>query len=267
MSGNAVRGSLVVFSVISLVVACGSVSPPIGTSGGAGSSATGSAGTTGAAGTKGGGGTTGVAGTGGVAGTMGGAGTTGAAGPNGGAGTTGAAGTGGRVPLKHRAAATTCSPSRLPGACAAAANPSTPPAALLCKQDADCGAGKNGRCLPMARVVGCVCSYDGCSADSDCMAGPCECRAAAAAADAVPGYSAANVCKGGNCRVDKDCTNGYCSPSLGSCGNFGGVVGYYCHTPKDLCVDDADCGTQGGGDCRYNQVMGLWKCESSQCAG
>jgi hypothetical protein len=96
--------------------------------------------------------------------------------------------------------------------------------------------------------------------------GPCECRVATSSS--APGYSGTNVCKGGNCRTDKDCgAGGYCSPSFGSCGAYLGVVAYYCHTPKDKCVDDADCAAQGGGDCRYNPVMGAWMCETSACAG
>jgi hypothetical protein len=78
-----------------------------------------------------------------------------------------------------------------------------------------------------------------------------------------------NTCKAGNCRVDKDCGGGagYCSPTLGPCGNYAGVVAYYCHTPQDKCTDDADCAAQGGGDCRLNQVSGAWECQTSQCAG
>jgi hypothetical protein len=170
--------------------------------------------------------------------------------------------------VNHRAATVVCAPDRGPGLCAAASNPSTPPASLLCKEDADCTTGKNGRCLPMARIVGCQCTYDACFSDADCAqtGGPCECRTSGAGT-AAPGYTATNVCKGGNCRTDKDCGSGYCSPTFGSCGKFLGVVAYYCHTPKDKCVDDADCATQGGGDCRYNQVMGAWMCETTQCAG
>jgi hypothetical protein len=236
MTPNLMRVSMVFgFAVLLLGGACGSVSP-IGSTGSGG----GGAGTTGSAGTTGG------------------AGTTGAAGTNGGAGMTG------RVPVNHRAAATVCSPDRPAGVCAAATNPSAPPQSLLCKEDADCGQGKNGRCLPMARVIGCACSYDGCFGDGDCAqtGGPCECRPAGGTT------TAANVCKGGNCRTDEDCgAGGYCSPSFGSCGRYLGVVAYYCHTPKDKCVDDADCAGTAGADCRYNQVMGAWMCETTQCAG
>jgi hypothetical protein len=47
--------------------------------------------------------------------------------------------------------------------------------------------------------------------------------------------------------VDSDCASGYCSPSVGSLGTFYGIQGYYCHTPKDTCSNDSDCG--GGGYC------------------
>jgi hypothetical protein len=85
---------------------------------------------------------------------------------------------------------------------------------------------------------------------------------------AAPTSSASNVCKQGNCRTDADCgAGGYCSPTLGSCGNYGGVVGYYCHTKRDTCVDDGDCTKNGATDCRFDQVSGAWACAGSQCAG
>jgi hypothetical protein len=100
------------------------------------------------------------------------------------------------------------------------------------------------------------------------MGGPCECRPSAQDV-AAPTNSVSNVCKQGNCRTDADCgAGGYCSPSLGACGNYGGVIGYYCHTKRDACVDDADCTKSGGtGDCRFDQVTGAWACATSQCAG
>ena len=185
-------------------------------------------------------------------------------------GMTGMAGASGRVPLEHRAAAVACAMDRPAGACSWASMPDA--AVQMCLQDSDCTAGSNGRCNDMPRLSGCHCSYDQCFADADCAtgSGPCECRAAAnTAGQSSPGLSATNVCKAGNCRVDKDCAGGtgYCSPSLGSCGNWGGVVGYYCHTPQDKCIDDADCAAQGGGDCRFDAVGAAWQCETSQCAG
>jgi hypothetical protein len=147
---------------------------------------------------------------------------------------------------------------------------------LMCKQDSDCqpgGTGANGRCVPMPRFPGCQCSFDQCFADADCPTnGVCECRTVAAGGGAArPAPTSPNVCKVGKCRVDQDCGGatgtGYCSPSLGPCGNYGGVVGYFCHTTKDKCTDDADCKAHGGGDCRFNATVGAWACETSQCAG
>jgi hypothetical protein len=137
-----------------------------------------------------------------------------------------------------------------------------------CMTDSECNdGGQNGRCLPGGRIAGCQCTYDTCFADADCHGGgPCDCRAGAGIAG--PGFSATNICKGGDCRTDRDCgPGGYCSPTLGGCGAYGGVTDYRCHTPKDKCVDDSDCQAQGGGDCRYEPTSGAWTCQTSQCAG
>jgi hypothetical protein len=220
-----------------VVAACGSVSP-LGVDGGAG--AMGTAGTMGAAGTAGGAGT---------------------------AGSGGHGGTSGRVPLKHRAGVA-CATDRPAGTCTSA-----PDAGFGCHSDSDCTAGSNGRCVAAPRLaVSCDCSYDTCMKDADCPqpGGVCECRPEASGQGSIAPTtpaSPANACLAGNCRVDADCAGGYCSPSLGSCGNFGGVVGYYCHTPNDQCVDDSDCAARGGGDCRYNTTTGAWACNTSQCVG
>src|SRR5581483_2271997 len=112
-------------------------------------------------------------------------------------------------------------------------------ATRVCLADTDCSAGQNGRCLPTPGIA-CVpeCSYDVCRTDTDCATGgPCACRASST--DSTP-----NVCVPGNCLVDSDCgPSGFCSPSglIGTCG-----IGYYCHTPNDSCVDDADCASNEG---------------------
>ena len=83
-------------------------------------------------------------------------------------------------------------------------------------------------------------------------------------------WSDNNVClNDGNCRTDADCgEGGACSPTLGDCGDYAGVVAYYCHTPTDECVDDADCtGTAGRGYCAYNPAAGHWMCSDAQCVG
>jgi len=34
--------------------------------------------------------------------------------------------------------------------------------------------------------------------------------------------------------------------------------GYFCHTQRDTCIDDADCGNQG--TCNYDTVNKMWSC-------
>jgi hypothetical protein len=111
-----------------------------------------------------------------------------------------------------------------------------------------------------------------CRTDEACGAGKaCECEG---------GFrSDNNVCVEAGCRVDSDCAPvnaacgaaGHCSPSLGSCGHYTKTVGYYCHTPKDECIDDADCSGQGsfGGKpyCKFEPSVGHWKCSTQECAG
>jgi hypothetical protein len=71
-----------------------------------------------------------------------------------------------------------------------------------------------------------------------------------------------NSCVPGNCRIDSDCgAGGYCSPSVASdsCGRIGG---YYCHTPKDTCVNDTDCPVANDGPqiCTYSTTDKHWAC-------
>jgi hypothetical protein len=119
-----------------------------------------------------------------------------------------------------------------------------------CMQDSDCTDGMNGRCIS-PNVVGPLgrssCSYDTCSSDSDCPVNePCRCRPSAA--DNAPNYCVARS----NCRIDSDCgPGGFCSPSLlgidgsvysdASSGSGSVVFGYFCHTPRDLCLNNSDC--------------------------
>jgi predicted small secreted protein len=169
----------------------------------------------------------------------------------------------GRTPVQHRPTATSCAMTRAPGPGNVAAG--------TCKQDSDCmdsSMGQNGRCV-FSRIGG-SCSYDTCFDDSTCMGKVCLCRPAGQAT-ATP---EANHCLAeGNCRTDSDCGAGKaCSPSFGSCGAYLGVVSYYCHTPLDTCVDDADCtGTDGGlpgpGYCMFSPQGGMWLCSYGQCVG
>lgn len=194
---------------------------------------------------------------------------------------------GSRVPNNHRVAGSLCPQGRAPGI--SGLGPSCSPDAggpTTCRQDSDCAAGRNGRCWGGWERFPCMseCSYDTCSADSDCPANqPCECRASDA-------DSAANTCvSGGNCRIDSDCGPcGYCSPtqinvlcfcpSTVLCPDGGGACyegtssgweevpcscgdacghGYFCHTPRDTCVDDSDC---DDGTCNYDTVNMQWSC-------
>src|SRR5207237_924742 len=56
-------------------------------------------------------------------------------------------------------------------------------------------------------------------------------------------YGGDNFCVAGNCRIDSDCgINGFCSAS-----GEPSIVGYFCHTPQDTCINDNDCSAH---DCR-----------------
>ncbi len=127
--------------------------------------------------------------------------------------------------------------------------------------------GTNGRCIAGGgNIAGLYCSYDACATDSDCAAatgGVCECGAALG-----NGGRAGNSCLTGNCSVDSDCgAGGYCSPSLGSCGSFGGTIGYYCHTSSDTCSNDSDCVEGGMGYCAFQPTVGRWACAYAVCVG
>ncbi len=200
-----------------------------------------------------------------------------------------------RVPANHRLSGSMCPQGRSAGVSEIPASCLQSPSSLSiipdCTQDSDCTAGINGRCLHgggPACLYGC--SYDDCSSDSDCSGNaPCACRASIS-------DNGANTCATeSNCRVDADCgPGGFCSPSLvnnaclcssesfcapgqggcsetgpdgtttqvqclcsGSCGH-----GYFCHTPKDSCLDDGDCAR---GTCSFDQTSQTWMC--SVCIG
>ena len=141
---------------------------------------------------------------------------------------------------------------------AASLEPASPSGGIGCASDAECTQGKNGRCRPGNRGVR-SCTYDECLSDAECTkGGPCICKT---------NQFDHNRCAPGNCRTDADCgEDGYCSPSLGSCGNYSGVVGYYCHTCMDECAEDSDC-KEPGGYCAYEPTRGHWRCAYSHCVG
>jgi hypothetical protein len=133
-----------------------------------------------------------------------------------------------------------------------------------CFRDSDCSAGENGRCFNSRENR--QCTYDECFSDSECsLGGPCACGGR------YSGDPGPNVCMAGNCRTDADCpSTNYCSPTQGECGSYGGIIGYYCHTPSDTCVDDAECvgdSTRGAGYCMYRPELGHWACGFGQCVG
>jgi hypothetical protein len=174
--------------------------------------------------------------------------------------TTSASGTGGMLPEPelHRAMAETCTGTPPMG------NPIPDPSGE-CMQDADCVAGDNGRCVwPFGGSN--VCMYDECFSDADCGGvAVCACRI-----DESFGF---NRCFQGNCRVDADCPGGYCSPSgvhiYSSCmtGISAGSIGFFCHTPEDECIDDADCGMPDAAACLFDVSSTRWACQELLCTG
>jgi hypothetical protein len=158
------------------------------------------------------------------------------------------------TPDQHRPQALACTP-----------NPGT---GVACTTDAEC-ASVTPNAVPDHCFHG-SCSPDQCTSDSDCASGTlCSC---AGATRGYAGQSPGNVCIPADCRVDSDCgPGGYCSPTVSSgCGSFYGVQGYYCHRAGDACMNDEDCGGDGGMGtpyCAFDPSVGQWACGNSFCAG
>jgi hypothetical protein len=169
------------------------------------------------------------------------------------------------APTNHRSTALACPTTRPPGINddAGGGAPSDGGTAGPCTHDSQCTAGNNARCTPSEHNGFATCESDGCSSDGDCGTGNvCECGLPASTGR----YP--NVCLPGNCRIDSDCGCGYCSPTFGaSCGAYGGVIGYYCHTAKDECTNDDQCTEGGPGYCGYQPTTNRWTCFYSFCAG
>jgi hypothetical protein len=172
----------------------------------------------------------------------------------------------GKAPLLHRFKANTCSTNFRPAPPPCTAQDGSFPAQNDCSTNGDCSAGTNGRCLMTPSVpapdapVNCLCSYDTCFKDSDCLTtGPCDCLSGTRT-------TAANRCLPGNCRVDADCGPGrYCSPTRHTVTlYFDKQVwqGYYCHTAADACVNDSDCSQDWlyGAHCAYDTLESAWNC-------
>jgi hypothetical protein len=189
-----------------------------------------------------------------------------------------------RVPMNHRPDGSVCPQARaFPNdaeRCDCQTTDGGTCSCTGCTQDSDCTDGLDGRCFQQGPDPVATCSYNQCLSDSDCEGGvPCECYASSTTL--TP-----NMCvTGSNCAVDSDCGHdGYCSPSLVNggcvclstalCGDSGACYagdmkvpcscgdscghGYFCHTPKDECIDDTDC--SNGGSCNYNRLTDRWEC-------
>ena len=160
-------------------------------------------------------------------------------------------------PTQHRANAAQCMTSPPPGNCPCGEGGDCSEPGLACTRDASCvDAGVNGRCVESVGPPSCWCTFDACLHDSDCPTGQtCACHGSPYT------YSLGNACVPSNCRVDADCgPGGFCSPSVASqCGpNLDLCLGYYCHTSRDQCTNDADCDVAQA--CIYSYSAGFWKC-------
>ena len=161
-----------------------------------------------------------------------------------------------RVPKLHRATVVDCPTDRPPGSVTGGGGD--------CKADADCRAGKNGRCNQGPGLTYPTCSYDECATDTECGSAVCVCRDAAR-------VGAPNACFRGDCRTDADCKGGYCSPSgvdiFWNClsGVPIGAFGFFCHTTADECVDKEDCTTGLNSTCAYDADLRHFKCLALSC--
>jgi hypothetical protein len=162
---------------------------------------------------------------------------------------------GGLPPVNHRPSDSQCNTTAPPGDCTFA-NPGA-----ACHGDADCAdAGPNGRCVVPNGPPTCFCTWDRCAGDATCPTGQtCACHGSA--------YNGVgNACVPGNCRLDSDCgPGGYCSPTAAT-NTCGALSGYYCHTPKDQCLNDSDCNSSAG-LCIYSPTDGFWSCQQSGFCG
>lgn len=150
-------------------------------------------------------------------------------------------------PERHREQAIRCEPS-VPANEAIIECPD-----CECDRNDDCTDGENGRCVGDRGDQ--VCVYDQCQTDSDCGGEVCACGA---------GKDASNRCLVSNCNIDSDCgRGGYCSPSLGGCGELDYT--YQCHTNRDECLDDRDC--DGSDFCHFQSSAGKWVCRELSCDG
>lgn len=181
---------------------------------------------------------------------------------NGGAvATGGSGGNRGGVPMNHRPTAIACGVR--PPAGDAAPPQGQSPGIQPCMTNPDCKSGPNGRCI--VGRIGPHCTYDQCFNDDDCGKGSvCGCSTAT---------SEGSRCLNPGCQVDADCPGSFCSPTFGTCGAYGGVTSYQCHTQNDECLDDSECMSPVPGNCcepgycAYDPNLGHWACSYMGCAG
>ncbi len=169
-------------------------------------------------------------------------------------------------PTQHRPVAIACAKER-------AAGQPEHGAGSTCKADAECTAGKNGRCVPNnhgdpRRLSVDECTYDRCFADADCGGlGVCQCGHSATTAPVD------HVCLPAACRIDADCgAAGFCSPSYQLCAHDTRPSGYFCHGERDECFTDGDCPKPSRDkpgpihvQCGYSKAAQRWLCMSEQC--
>lgn len=117
-----------------------------------------------------------------------------------------------------------------------------------CLQDADCAAAPGGHCR---RGLATTCEYNECDGDSCGPTARCECQYV-------------RTCVAADCFSDAECGAGFrCEGSLAlECGNLYPPVGYHCHTERDECQSDADCGTQS---CVFDPALSRWSCRTFDC--
>jgi hypothetical protein len=156
------------------------------------------------------------------------------------------------APLDHRPSTTACpvamrDPDAGPFICEAQEAGVNP-----CQRNGDCTKGLNGICANGEASSSCFCQYDDCNSDSDCaQPGVCACSG---------GQRRFNKCATkGNCITDSDCATGYCSPGYDPKDPCT-LVGYYCHTTSDQCIDDKDCTGATGMYCVYDDAVKYWHC-------
>lgn len=134
---------------------------------------------------------------------------------------------------------------------------------IICTNNADClqSSPSGATCQLSSSPTTSQCSYDACVQDSDCPSdGVCLCQTSAVGNSSTY-HPVHNACVTGNCRTDADCPNTGCSPSDYGPAPEGTVVGYYCHTAHDECVNDNDC--RPSHVCVFSSSVSHWACSST----